>query len=382
MSLLLDIGQLTQKDSDHALEIIHKAIGDADDSLWDKHPSPFVRKLVELFTQRGLTRIGGFQKDLAMWLDGSRYEKKERPPRPDGSMYRWTPEELQLVRVYLSSLSPAEFTLDDHMMLVDYLVQRYLPENDLRTEAEWLTTRAMLMGRVQANMEKASESQIDTILKMLPTTVGGAEAQFVMSVPQRASLMFATNTAADRVQRISEDARYRMRRAISHHIEQQYYHIPGTSLGSLQTKLMEEFATLNRDWRRIAVTEAGNAANEGMITSLSAGSKVRRIEQYRGACQFCRKIDGKVFEIVPSSMPNKDGETQVWPGKSNIGRSAAASRRVGDKLVPRAEYERLWCPAGTVHPNCRGRWNQEIQDREGDDKDFGDWLRRTLGNKS
>ena len=78
--------------------------------------------------------------------------------------------------------------------------------------------------------------------------------------------------------------------------------------------------------------------------------------------------------MVDPANPNKDGQTQVWVGKNNIGRSGSPRKRVGDELIERTESELWWIPAGTVHPHCRGRWVVIDEPREGDDPEFAAWL--------
>jgi hypothetical protein len=141
---------------------------------------------------------------------------------------------------------------------------------------------------------------------------------------------------------------------------------------SLQSKLFDEFATLNRDWRRIAITEPGEMANQGFVSSMVAGSRLKRIEQYSGACPFCRKWDGKVFEVVPPTKKNKNWDTEIWTGKSNVGRSASPYKRVGGQLIKRLDAE-MWKPSsGLFHPHCRGRWVKVGQGAEADE--FSLWL--------
>lgn len=384
MALLIDLGDLSEQQTDCALDTIYKAIHDHgdDESIWNPHESPYIRRLIELFTQRGLMRLDGFRTELEKWVEGERHRSGARPPRPDGAMQRWSQGELELVKLYLETLPPAEFVLDDWLMLVDYLVMRYLPATDLRSEAEWLSTRATLMGRVQANMENLSAKQADKVLAALPSSVSAAVGEFGMSRVQRATLDYATAHTAENVQKLSDDARHRIRNVIIRHHEQQVLRIEGTPGTSLQSDLLDAFGTLNRDWRRIAVTEAGEAANQGFIATLQPGAKVKRLEHYKGACAFCRKIDGMEFDVVAPDAPDKDGWTQVWVGKSNVGRSAAPRKRVGPVLVERDPHELWWPAAGTQHPHCRGRWLPVLQDEPGDDPEFGAWLRAKLGKKN
>ncbi|MNE89563.1 hypothetical protein D3C76_1574810 [compost metagenome] len=86
--------------------------------------------------------------------------------------------------------------------------------------------------------------------------------------------------------------------------------------------------------------------------------------------------------MVSPDAPDKDGQTQIWPGKTNVGRSASPMKRVGNVLVPREAHELYWIPAGTAHPHCRGRWVPVLADAPGDDPAFGDWLRKTLGGSA
>lgn len=380
--MLIDISDLSDEDTDNALDHIYKALGEGDqDALWDQHPSPLIRRLIELFTQRGLVRMDALREEWLAWLAGRRHQPEPQPPPSPGMMYRWTAEELQLVKLYLRSLPPSAFTLDDHMMLVDYLVQRYLPTDELRTEAEWLTTRSALMGRVQANMVDVTAPQADRLISSMPLTVAEAQTRFRPTPRQLAVMNFSASRAADRVQKVSDDARYRMRTLIRRHTEGQELKTPEYSGRALESKLVEEFGTLNRDWRRIAVTEAGEALNQGLVASLPSGTRLKRIEQYRGACAFCRRIDGKEVTVVSPDSEIKDPAASVWVGKDNYGRSASPNKRMGSALVERSPQERWWIPAGTAHPNCRGRWVRISSPAAGDDPEFAAWLNNTLEKK-
>ena len=293
-------------------------------------------------------------------------------------MEHWNDAERSLVKLYLEHLPPAEWTLDDHMLAVDYTFQRYLPADDMRAEAEWLATRSSLMGRVQAHMDGVTADQADALLIAMPSTVAQAVAVFPMARAQRITMEFAAERCAENVRNLADDARHRMRATIADHVAQRELGAPVAGGSSLETKLLDQFGILNRDWRRIAVTEAGEAQTHGYVASLVPGTKVKRVEQYRNACAFCRKIDGKVVTVVDPAAPDKNWDTQIWPGKTNIGRSASPRKRVGTVFKER-EPEEMWTiPAGLVHPHCRGRWVPTIQDRPGDDPDFADWMRAQL----
>lgn len=378
MGLFLDLIDLGEQRTNAALELLCKAHHDDDAGIWAPMDSPLLARLVELFTQRGLDRLDAFRTELQAWTEGHRHTTGDRIERPAGAMERWNEAERSLVKLYLEHLPPAEWTLDDHMLAVDYLAQRYLPADDMRTEAEWLATRASLMGRVQANMEGVTAKQADQLLASMPSTVPAVVDQFGATRAQRATMEFAVTRCAENVRNLAEDARHKMRNLIAEHVTQRELGVPQVGGSSLETKLLDRFGQLNRDWRRIAVTESGESLNQGYIASMAPGTKVKRVEQYRNACSFCRKIDGKVVTIVDPAKEPKDWDNEIWVGKSNVGRSASPRKRVGDAFIER-EPEEMWTiPAGLAHPHCRGRWVPTIQDRPGDDPAFGDWMRGVL----
>jgi len=377
MGLFIDIIDLDEPRTNAALEYLCKAGHDHDDGIWAPMDSPLIARLVELFTQRGLARLDAFRTELLAWTEGHRHTAGERIARPAGVMERWNEAEKSLVKLYLEHLPPAEWTLDDHMMAVDYLAQRYLPPEDMRTEAEWLSARSSIMGRVQAAMSEVDAKQADAMIMAMPGTTEAVAAAFGATQAQRAMMDFAAQRCAENVRHLAESARHAMRGVIAEHVTQRALGVQGPG-SSLETKLLDAFGTLNRDWRRIAVTEAGEAQTQGYISSLPAGTKVKRVEQYRNACAFCRKIDGMVVTVVDPGMVHKDPDTQIWAGKNNIGRSASPRKRVGNAFVEREADEMWTVPAGLVHPHCRGRWVPTVTDRPGDSAEFGDWIRAQL----
>lgn len=355
--LLIDVTACCAEHTDAALEALHKAIGEGVPDIWDPHPNPYVRRIVELFTQRGLSRIEDVKAELLRFLRGEAFDAGlVRPDLPSEYMQRWSPSEVGLTKLYLESLPPEDFALSDWMLLVEYLAQRYLREDDLVRDADWLSYRAVAMGKVQAHLGgDVSLRQVDDILLLLPPAIEAAKL-LALTPLQEAVLAFGRARCADQVTQISESVRHRMRCLLVDYQEGVFLENRRVVSESIQSRLLDEFATLNRDWRRIAVTEAGEMQNQGYIASLSAGTKVKRIEMYRGACPFCRSIDGMVLTVTDPAMPDKDPDKDVWVGKTNMGRSASPRRREGSELVERPKEERWWIPAGPAHPHCRGSW--------------------------
>lgn len=376
--ILIDLGGMNECCTNHALDSLAKAVSgeDGQHDIWEKHHSPFIQSIIELFTKRGLLLIGKVQEALQSWTEGKmHHDYPQHPPRPSGYVQNWTPEQSSLVHLYLTSLPPEQFTFEDWGLLVDYLLHSYMPYEVMRTEAEWMAVRSSIMGRVQAVMDGKGVTvpQADAVVAALPLTVAGAQQTFNFGTKLDAVMAYGQARCLENVVDLTESMRHKIKSALMSHT---YHSMQGNVEGkqALQSKLFDEFASINRDWRRIAVTEAGENANQGLMSTLTPGSRVRRVEQYKGACPFCKKIDGRVLKVVPPDAPEKDGDNEVWVGKTNIGRSGAARKRVGDTLVDRTPEEMWWIPAGTVHPHCRGTWNVMPEAGVHDSPEFQKWL--------
>jgi hypothetical protein len=378
-SLLLDVGALPCGCVDHALEHFSKALSGEDGEspdIWAKHESPFIQSLIELFTSRGLLRLEKVKQELEAWAAGKRHKAGGAPAaRPKIPGLQWTDEEAMLVKVYLENLPPEQFTASDWALVVDYLAQRYFPSNVIQSEAEWLAMRSSMMGKVAAHYAAVAVTvaQADAILAALPLTVADTVQTFGYKGAAVQILEYARERCCDQVVQLSDQMRHRMKKVILDY-EQQKIEGANPPAAALATRLFDEFSALNRDWRRIAVTEAGENANQGLIASLPLGTRVKRLEQYRGACPFCKKINGRVLTVVDPAKRNKDGELEVWLGKNNLGRSGSPRKRVGDALVEREPHEKWWIPAGTVHPHCRGQWHVLTPPPPGSDPGFAAWL--------
>lgn len=381
--LLIDLGELDTCCTNHALETLAKAISgeDGPHDIWEPHHSPFVQSIIELFTKRGLLLLTQVQKGLNLWLDGAMHQHAEHV-QPPGLVQHWTPTESDLVRLYLTSLPPEKFAYSDWSLVVDYLLHTYMPEEVLHAEAEWFAVRSAIMGKVQANIEAKGLAltvpQANPIAAALPSTILGAQQAFNFGSAMDAVMAYGQARCMDQVVGLTAGARAKIKKTILEHTFQKMQGNPEATKQALQSRLFDEFADLNRDWRRIALTEAAENANQGMISALVPGSRVRRVEQYKGACSFCKKIDGVVMEVVDPSAKDKNGDTQVWTGKTNIGRSAATRKRVDGELVERVPSEMWWIAAGVQHPHCRGGWDTMPGATPGQSPQFQQWLDERL----
>ncbi len=353
MPLLFDLDPLTCCQTDHVLDGLYKALGEQPEAdIWQPHHDPWRCDHIEAVTQRGLARLDAIRDALIMALPEEPLNKADAP------WLRWSQADFDRVRDYLRSKPSATFTLDDWMLYADWLIQEYLPDGVIDSEAEYLTVRAHIAGKVNATLEarKLKPSQISAILAVLPQQLGGIPTG-VLNERQAHILRFANRETANLITALTSQTRQQMKGVLINGIRRITLGDKKGTWQTLHSELLDTFGDLNRDWRRIAITETGNATNVGYLSTLAPGSKVRREEAYRGACPFCQSIRGRVLTVVSDGHEPKDWDNEVWPSKNNIGRSASPRKRVGSALVSRAPDELWSIPAGTVHPHCRGSWS-------------------------
>jgi hypothetical protein len=405
MAALFDLSGVDDRTFNHHFECLCKAMaeppsdGPGKDDIWTPHPSVFLRALVEAFTQLGLKASDALKEEALAWLTGAMHQSGGSHPLLQGhgphgngpaggtggptggfpgggggmgaggapeafpivpSALSWSPAQLVEVRAWLLAKPLAEYSVGDWLLLADYLVHAHFPPGWAEAHGEALATRAGLMAKVEDSHPNADEEVIGNVLAAMPNTLAAAAALTgPMPAAYTAALIFGRERAGENIRNVTDRLRHDMRVVILQGLEEQLGHAAGTSAGpsqALQQKLFDAFGEFNRDWRRIAVTEAGETKNQGFIGLQQPGEFVRRVEQYRGACTFCRNLDGRVFKVVDPGDADKDGAKEVWAGKTNVGRSSAPNKRVNGELVPRLPSELWWAAAGVQHPHCRGTW--------------------------
>lgn len=365
---LIDLSGVPPCACNHGLEGLHKALSEGPDtSIWRPHDNPWLTEICEEFTRRGQDRLSGIQAGLFLALGMADQEmvlrKAELPPgESEGLKAR--------LQKPLGEYTPADWT-----HLVQTLVRSHMHPEDLQAQADWLSFRAFLAGRVAALSDQFPDwKPVQSLLTLVTRPDQGAAPPLSMKMYR------AWDWARDRIgmflTHMKEATEFRIRDAISSHIQQHGL----SSRAKLQSTLLDTFGALNRDWRRIAITEAGEVANQAYLGELKHGSKVRRIEHYVGACPFCATLNGQVFIWSDRPLGDSFGWTHIWPGKTNVGRSMSPRKQTEDGLVERTESELWWPAAGVQHPHCRGRW-VVIPDPKappGVDQAFHDWVKSEL----
>lgn len=161
-------------------------------------------------------------------------------------------------------------------------------------------------------------------------------------------LQVAADFAADEITKISEDTRSGMRKLI-YQAELNHW---GPNL--LERELYHNFRALQRDWRRIALTETASNSNNAYLLRAGEGNYVT-CPQVAGACRWCAAtLENKVFRIVTDPMADDRiedsyAERAVWIGKTNVGRYLSIRERGGRMR----EEDELWWVCCPGHPHCR-----------------------------
>lgn len=371
MTHLLDLSHVPDHCCNHGLEILHKALAEnADESLiWRPHDNPWLTDLCEAATLAGQGRLLDAQNALLAALGMA----VGPPLLAKTDTQGWTSARIGVTVTQLNK-PLASYTPSDWQTLVDLIMATRLAPEGLVAEADILLWRASLAGQMDAlhqvqPMLAPHEVLLQLVLRSRPTVT-----------PPNPRLAHAWEWAKARVgiliQQISDNLRARLAGSIIGHIERH-----GTAQRHLlEQTLRDTFGAANRDWRRIAITEAGEAATRAYVNAHASGTQMERLEAYEGACPFCKRINGLKVTWSDTPLDESFGWTHIWPGKSNEGRSASPRKKTLDGLVERTESELWWPPEGLVHPNCRGRWLALPSDAlpPGVDPAFAAWVRAQL----
>ena len=298
--LLLDLGPLSCGCTDHALESLYKALGDPpdDEGIWEPHHDPWLREHAEDVTRRGQRILKAMQDALL----GEMGLPEPQPLHKSLPWQRWDAAEFDRVRKYLNAIPAGQKTIDDWMLLVDWIVQRYLGDDIIRDEAEYIAIRAAIAGKVRANLDDRqplTDRTIEKIVALLPYSFPTIPPAVMASMtPRELHIMqFAAKETAQHITDLGDHARARMKKTLLDGIRKMTLGDKDGTWGKLQQTLLDDFGTLNRDWRRIAITETSNATLNGFIASLEPETKVKRLERFHNSIEETNKKVTHLFSL-------------------------------------------------------------------------------------
>lgn len=327
--------------------------------IWAPFDSPYLKDMVEAFTHNGQAHIQSFKEALNWWLaaHGQPQQKNALPAllMPNVPAH-WSQLELDAWKAYFFAKPRALWVAEDWSMLVEWLLQQHWSPQWASSMADWLSVKSTLLGQIEAGLAANPPNDLVAagMAAVIPASLDAAvELGLPVSTVTKAMVAFARERCAQAIVDMGDQLRSGVRSVILDHQQEM---LLGGKPQNLEQRLFDKFSTANRDWRRIAVTEVSENAAQGVVAASSSGSKLKRIEQYKGVCAWCHKIDGRVMTVVDPAKPIKDGENEIWTGKTNIGRSSSPKKRVDGRLYDREPDEMWWIASGAQHPHCRGRW--------------------------
>lgn len=342
--MLLDLTQVPAEPSNVALEYLCKAV---EDRLLDEpHPTdPFLGAVENLATDwMGQVLTALYDQALHVFTGrGGVFTKAALPE--EGPQ-----ERCRKLEARIKDAEPGTLDLTTYLDVIDCLMVRYMPAS-LQDRAKRQAVKQYMAGHYrQRKPGKYGPSEAAG----LPETVEAATRQARLHPIDQARLQIAEAAAARHVTDLTAAARSRMQNVLL--AAERGRVASGEAAYSpqrLQQALRDEFGELNRDWRRIAVTETAINAADGYLGAAGPGEQVQWLA-HPGACAYCERMHGRVFRVVPSGQTAKDPETEMWAGKHamNVGRAISAKKRTEAGLVDREPEERV-VPAIPAHPNCR-----------------------------
>jgi hypothetical protein len=295
-------------------------------SLWGKHPDPN-----QAWIEDQLFSLGHrYLHDLMAFVLGARvqeFAKAEAPMKP--------PHWGEVMALFNNPAPPAQ-KLATWSSLLDGFTAALIPPTSAQSQVAMWALRSALLNQIAQRVHAV-------------TTPGAWDAMFHTLPPaQKLQVEWSQVHGGQFVTNMTAKARAVVLDAL---VDSQMAHGNHHTLARV---LHEKLGTLNRDWRRIAITETGMAVASGQLqTALSAGGDWEAVwVAGPRACPFCQGQNGRVLRVVPADHPSPDGATMIWPGKTNVGRSASLHRKDGTKRGP----DELWWPCLPAHPNCACVW--------------------------
>jgi hypothetical protein len=269
-------------------------------------------------------------------------------------------------------LGNREYITPAEVKLIDQFTEMYF-EGKIPDAQTWLI-RAYIYGRftAEADRELSFIPRI-TAPADIPQNLAEIGKRFNLTESELRAVRFLHDKTALNITNTTQDTIRAVRRAITDSIQKR------EGIGGAEKRLQElvfsDVGELNRDWKRIAITETNQAFADGYVGKQQHGDFVIGVSM-PDACPSCFElIHNKVYQVTKTPPPDYSNltgdqyreqatkwEKFVWEGKTNTGRSSAKRKRLNplqgnatSNLREREHHEQAM-PAIPLHPSCRCRW--------------------------
>lgn len=305
-----------------------KAEPHAERPVWGPHPDPAIAAI-----EREFFRVGNdFLRYLYAGALGKpvptarSLQKAFTVPGPKKRIDGWG----SLLDLFNKRLPP-EKLLEGWDIVIHRLSSALLPGDSITVAAERMALRSHLLWKLGQRA-------------LHPEDLPWLKAKDVVGKAQAASMEWAKAHGCMYLQKLTDEARNAVREVLVASKE------AGEGSTQLGRRLFDRVSHLNRDWRRIALTETAMAVGNGQLAS-ALDSGVPMVGKWMAspmACKHCLAHAGKTFDILPGPDLAK-GDSAVWPGKNNVGRSAY---KWSQKLQRHRTASELYWPCTPLHPYC------------------------------
>lgn len=268
-------------------------------------------------------------------------------------------------------LKSKAFLHEREVLAVDDFIKHYFHGHI--EEAKIWYLRAYVIGRYLGESDKIGKIFQIGQISGLPAFVKQVAKQFDLSLQEAKMIESSLNQAGMFITHTTQGTVYKVQSAIIESLIQRQG-AQGVEQ-RLRSMLTDDIGELNRDWKRVAITEVNKLFNDGYLDTLDSDDYVIGISM-PDACDHClRDINSKIYQVIKTPPPDytnmtgeerkrveKLWETKVWSGKNNIGRSASKQKRHNPKLGNKKEnlrdkhHHEMTMPAVPYHPYCRCRY--------------------------
>lgn len=252
---------------------------------------------------------------------------------------------------FLKYINDGKFWTKQQMQQLDSLLKQRLPTYAQTVEP--FLVRAAFIGKLRSQAERDNLGILGAVLDRVPETIKAStkegaklatrdnRAVEVLPLTQQEQniLKAAEQQAASKITEVDQRTRAGIKQLVIRAKRERWSH------QQLAQALFDKYGELNRDWRRVAITELSYAVNDSYLADLKEGDEVYT-PTIAGACKHCQRLlEGKSFTFLsapPEKIDHNTEKNYVWVGKSNYGRSTAA-----------------WVPCIPLHPQCRHTWQRK-----------------------